>query len=186
MSLLAKAAAVLALSTVVGTAGAGVISGNFNQHGYAVLDIAVKSTSTVDFLYTDGYGDATFSLFNASGNHLLSNDDSNGLNPHITQTLTAGNYSFLVSYCCGVFGALHGGSHADSDGFNSGYYVFGGGATLSSATAYLNQMNHAAGANYVFTMTNAEIRGEVPEPHSIALFGVALAGLGMARRRKNA
>jgi hypothetical protein len=187
LNFLSKAAAGAVLLSSFAVAHAEVVTGSFNSHGYDVININVATSSTVDFRFTGGYGDATFSLFNASGNHLVTNDDSNSLNPHLTQTLGAGNYSFMVSYCCNVIGALPGSAFANSDGFNYGSYWFGGSGTLSGVQAYLDQSGWAAGAGYEFVLSNAQIgSGEVPEPGSIALFGASLAALGMVRRRKGA
>jgi hypothetical protein len=196
---IAKVAAATALFVSAGSAGATVLSGNFNEHAYAVLDIYVANAAKVDFFFTGGYGDATFSLFSGSGAHLVSNDDSSGLNPHITQNLAAGEYKFVVSYCCKVFDALINARSANSDGFNTGSYYFGGNATVQSVSAYLNTIQTvAAGSAYRVQLTNA-VQGlapvpvpvpvpvppaQVPEPASVALFGAALAGLAVMRRRK--
>ena len=168
-----------------------VVEGNFNERGYSVIDINVGQNATVDFRFTGGYGDATFSLFNGAGTHLLTNDDANGsLNPHLTQNLAAGNYFFMVSYCCSnLFNSLGNNySWRSSDGFNTGSYLVGGGASLRDVTSYLDNNVNAGAANaaYRFTMTNADLgHGNVPEPQTVALFGAALAGMAMARRHKN-
>lgn len=166
-----------------------VVEGNFNERGYSVIDINIGQNATVDFLFTDGYADATFSLFNGAGRHLVSNDDANGsLFPHLTQNLAAGNYFFMVSYCCRVFNGLGNYTYRSTDGFNSGTYAFGGDATLDSVTTYLDNNVYGPAVNgaYRFTMTNAELgHGEVPEPQTVALFGAALAGMALARRHKS-
>ncbi|WP_342118110.1 DVUA0089 family protein [Pseudoduganella sp. OTU4001] len=180
------AAAFAILATVsIGSASATVINGNFNAHGYDVIQFHVNAASDVDFSFNGGYGDAMFSLFNSAGGHLITNDDSNSLNPHLTQTLGAGNYSLLVTYCCSLVNALNDNTYSTTDGFNYGSYWLGGTATLAGVTSYLDQSSWAADAAYEFTVTNAAVAAaEVPEPYSPALFGVAFAALALIRRRK--
>lgn len=96
-------------------ARAEVIEGNFNEHGYDVVNIHVASAATVDFVLTSGFVDATFSLFGANGSHLVSNDDSNSLDPRLTQNLAAGNYSLMIGYCCSFINALPGSTRTNSD-----------------------------------------------------------------------
>jgi hypothetical protein len=185
MNILKNITAALVLLASLGAANATVVDGNFNSHGYDVVQLHVDANSNVDFSYTGGYGDPTIALFNGAGAHLVTNDDSNGLYSHLTQTLDAGNYSLLVTYCCNIIGALPGYVFSGTDGFNQGSYWFGGSATLDSIEAHLNQYNNAAGASYQFELSNAEVAStNVPEPGSLALFGATVAALAIVRRRK--
>ena len=61
-----KAVAVIALFTTLSAANASVVNGTFNEHGYDIVNIHVDAPSAVDFLYTGGYGDAVFSLFDGT------------------------------------------------------------------------------------------------------------------------
>ena len=188
--LLSGTALALALASGVGAAHADIsASGNFNAAGYTVLDFNTVG-GVVDMQFTGGYTDATFSLFSASGAHLVSNDDSGGrLNPHLTQFLSAGAYSLLVSYCCqSIYGyaETNGGSFSGTDGYNSGSYVIGGSGTLAGMEAYLdaNIASYASGASYALNIRNATLGTAVPEPTSLALAALGLAGLGIARRKR--
>lgn len=177
------------LLLAVGSVQAAPVSGNFNSKGYDVFTIQVAADARVAFSTTGGYADPTISLFSASGQHLITNDDSNGLSFRLTQDLAAGQYSVLISYCCSVIdaGALPDTSFADTDGFNIGTYWIDGSGTLTTARNYLDQIGltdiDASGASYALDMRNADIAA-IPEPATLALAGLGLMGVAVGRRRQ--
>ena len=66
--------------------------------------------------------------------------------------------------------------------FGSGYVAFGG----QTATYYHDPVNDALAlrVNQLLYVANAQPSNDVPEPAGLALFGVALAGMLVVRRRK--
>lgn len=184
---------ILAMCASVGAANATIITSTFNSASYQTISLNVATASTVDFRYLSGYYDPNFVLFDGANNHLISNDDAGAsVYSRIIQNLAAGNYTLLVTYCCGgtnaVFSATTPATFAGTDGFNVGSYWVGGSATLSSVEAYLNTNPYdgAKGTQFTVEVTNADlgVGNAVPEPQSLALFGLALGALSLARRRQ--
>lgn len=201
------AALTLALTSVMAASNANAIAvdltGNFGATGYAVVSFTTASSGIVDLLYTGGFEDPNLSLFDASGAHLITNDDAEGLllpyYSRITQNLAAGSYSMLVSSCCEAWGHAywdHDAVEEETDGYNLGSYLTGGTATLSGMQFFLDNSTYSAfagGEPVAMTITGdvANITTQIgtlsPVPEA-ETYLMMLAGLGlvgaMVRRRK--
>ena len=179
-------------------AGAAVIdnrSGVWGPGGYAVETFSIAAPEMVDLIWNAGWVDATFSLFDPAGDHIITNDDillppvppgTFTLDPRITQILAApGTYSVLVSYCCDsvVYASfLNGAAYSPTDGFNAGSYWLGGAGTLAGMMAHLDGGLGVA-YPYDFDIVTEDVDGlPVPEPTVVGLVGLGLAGLLRKRR----
>ena len=193
------AAAVLLISAAPANANSINFSGTW-ANGYVATPFSVSSPATVNFTWNGGYLDATFALFDAGGNHLITNDDqTSSLDPILTQNLAAGSYTLVTSYCCIGVGFVSGGgaTPVGTDGFNTASFLVGGtstlAGTLAAITAGINVFEPPTGEEpYSFTIsTEANVLSTtaptqpVPEPGTWLLLGSGLAALvARARRRR--
>lgn len=154
-----------------GDAGYSVLTSQFVAKNTNKITGTLKGTDSVDvfaFNWTGGIFTATTSsnfdpmlfLFNSTGTKLAFNDDTFGLQSHIGLNLNKGKYLL---------------------GVNQYRHNYGGNiAGFAGAPSFT-----APNGNYTISLNRA-VDGQVPEPASLGLLGVAALGVAFARRRKNA
>mgnify|MGYP000143516143 CR=1 FL=1 len=186
-------------SVITGNVGVGGSDGLVLQHlvqSYDAFTFSLLGDTSVTFdlggsynLYgTDGY----LTLFqgvgvdaNALTANYMDNDDWgtasgriaagwDSLDPLITGTLAAGDYTLFVTNCC------------QQPGVNYSIPFFSLSFTDTPIVTSAHDVSYGT-LGYRLTSAGASLTkvAQVPEPSIIALFGLGLVGLGFARRRQS-
>ena len=188
-------------------------SGTFtNDNDIVLLDFTVDTASTItifssswgdgvaDFGYVADSGfDPMLAIWDSSGNLVQQQDDgdnvgttqSNGVDythglwdTYFTQSLTAGGYTASIAqydnFANGV--SLSSGFRRDGNPNFTFDEAFGTQPLFNGVW----DSTDARTGDWEFHILNVDSASQVPESATLALFGLGLAGLGFARRKKSA